>query len=136
MNLAEIARTHGQYTVEAYAFVGEGLGYAARHRDTEAGTADEDEASRHLDASELVEGVLRLASEQFGLLGTQVLRSWGVRRSEDIGHITFHLIEQGIFGKQSNDSQSDFDDGPAFAEHIQLCVQARLMHGTRESKAS
>ena len=36
-------------------------------------------------------------------MARQVLASWGVHRSEDVGAITFHLIEDGIFGKRDED---------------------------------
>ncbi|MFW5698248.1 MAG: Minf_1886 family protein [Planctomycetota bacterium] len=121
-DLAALARQHGQYPVEAYSFVGEGLRHAARTLGKETATGDE----RHLAAIELVDGVLDLAAERFGLLAREVLRSWGLTRSEDIGAITYHLIECGVFGRQSSDSRSDFDNGPAFAHALEQRVRADL----------
>jgi uncharacterized repeat protein (TIGR04138 family) len=109
-DLVALARRHGTYDVEAYAFVGEGLRHASKHLGRDAAEGSD----RHLDAPELVDGVLDLATARFGLLARQVLRSWGLRRSEDVGAITFHLIDDGIFGKRAEDSLDDFSDGVDF----------------------
>jgi len=121
-DVEDLAERYGQYPPEAYVFVGEGLRHAAKRlgRDQAGGVA------RHLVAQELVEGVLELAASRYGLLGRQVLRGWNLRRSEDIGRVTFHLIEQGVFGKQPSDSEDDFATGPDFAEVIEGRVRSRL----------
>ncbi len=122
IDLATIARRHGAYHVEGYAFVGEGLRHASKRLGRDQATGEE----RHLDAHELVEGVLDLAATRYGLLARQVLGSWCVRRSEDIGAITFHLIEDGIFGKRPEDDEADFADGPRFEETLRQLVEERL----------
>lgn len=121
-NLAAIADRHGSYQVEAYAFVGEGLRHASKRLGRDQASGED----RHLDAPELVEGVLELAASRYGLLARQVLAAWNIRRSEDIGAITFHLIEDGIFGKRPEDSEQDFADGPLFDEALPRLVRARL----------
>lgn len=120
--VAIAAEAGGRYAPEAYAFVGEGLRHAAQRLGREGKTGDD----RHLRADELVQGVLELAAQRYGLLGRLLLRSWGLHRSEDIGAITFQLIEHGVFGKQPSDSQSDFADGPAFGHEIERLVRVRL----------
>lgn len=122
-DLSAIARKHGRFPVEAYAFVGEGLRHAAKR----LGREDASGAGRHLTAKELVEGVLDLAASQFGMLARLVLRSWNLRRSEDIGAVTFHLIECGIFGKQPSDRLEDFEDGPGFATTLHELVASRVI---------
>jgi len=121
-DLLAIAQRHGAYDVEAYAFVGEGLRHAARH----LGREEAEGADRHLDAMELVDGVLDLAAARFGLLARQVLRTWGLRRSEDVGAITFHLIEDGIFGKRDEDSLDDFRHGCDFDRELVAKTRRRL----------
>ena len=121
-DLVALAKLHGRFDPEAYAFVSEGLRHAAKQRGDELTEG----SGRHLSAEELVSGVLDLAAQRYGLLAVQVLRQWGLRRSEDIGEITFHLIECGIFGKQPSDSQADFDNGPAFGRVIRERVTERL----------
>lgn len=121
--LADIAREYGMYPVEAYVFVGEGLHHAARS----LGRHEEEGAARHISAHELVEGILDLAAQRYGTLGTAVLASWDIKRSEDIGQITFHLIEAGLFGKQPGDSLSDFDNGPQFREQLLKLTKDRIL---------
>ena len=118
--LVALAKSYGRYEVEAYAFVGEGLRYAAKH----FAKVDVEGDQRHLTAVELVEGVLRLAAERFGLMAEIVFHRWGIARSEDIGVITFHLIECGIFGKQPSDSLDDFNNGVDFGDTLRGYVRA------------
>lgn len=108
--LSEIAREHGVYAVEAYAFVSEGLAHAAQ-RHTEAGGA-------HIDAAQLIDGCIDLAAQRYANLGVTVLTSWGLRKSDDIGEITYQMIEAGIFGKQPSDRREDFQLGPDLATAI------------------
>ena len=121
--LAEIARKHGKYSVDAYVFVGEGLHHAARR----LGRHEEEGAGRHISAHELVEGILDLAAQRYGILGSVVLGSWDIKRSEDIGQITFHLIEAGLFGKQPGDQLSDFDNGPVFRDQLHRLTKERIL---------
>ena len=37
-----------------------------------------------------------------------VFDSWGIRSTEDVGHMVFNLIGAGIFGKTDEDSIEDF----------------------------
>ena len=37
-----------------------------------------------------------------------VLSYWGIRSTEDVGHMVFNLIGAGIFGKTEEDSIEDF----------------------------
>lgn len=108
--------------MEAYAFVAESL-QTACCREERCGLADDD---GHVGAEELVDGVLTLAAERFGLLGTAVLRSWGLHASCDVGRVTCHLVQHGIFGKQPDDSYEDFAHGPEFSGRIRSLVTGRL----------
>jgi uncharacterized repeat protein (TIGR04138 family) len=122
VKLSEIASQHGTYTAEAYALVAEGLHHSAELTGKTGKTGD----ARHLTAQELVAGVLHLAAERFGLLAAKVLGHWGVLRSEDLGNITYHLIEAGVFGQATNDRQGDFDHGPVFETTIRELVTRQL----------
>ena len=46
---------------------------------------------------------------------------------EDIGEITFLLIEHGVFSKQPNDRLEDFVEGPAFGPTLAQRVHQRVM---------
>ena len=123
VDLVDLARASGGYDPSAFLFIGEGLRHAARRSGKDAATSDE---ARHLSAGELVEGVLDLATDRFGLMADMVLRSWGLIRSEDVGRVTFLLIEHGIFSKQPNDRLDDFAGGPDFSAAIRARFQRRL----------
>ncbi len=121
-DLYELAAIHGRYDVEAFCFVSQGLRHAAKlHRQ-----ARKSAGSRHLNASQLVDGVIDLAAERFGLLAELVLRGWGVRSSEDVGSITFALIESKVFSKQPSDRIEDFYGGPDFTVALAERVHHRL----------
>src|SRR5882672_11502912 len=109
-NLHQLVLRDGRFNVEAFTFVGASLKHAAKL----FGKEQADGAERHLSAQQLVEGALDLAVERYGLLAELVLRSWGVRDSEDVGAITFALIDHGIFSKHPGDRIEDFYAGPEF----------------------
>jgi uncharacterized repeat protein (TIGR04138 family) len=121
-DLDALARLASGYAPEAFAFIGESLRHAARIFGKEGVERD----SRHLAAAELVEGVLDLATQRFGLMAELVLREWGLRTSEDIGRVTFALIEHGIFSKQPSDRIEDFAVGPAFGAALTRRSYERL----------
>jgi uncharacterized repeat protein (TIGR04138 family) len=119
-DLGGIAAAHGLYPVAAYAFVAESLRESSRQHEGSCA------CSRHLSAGQLVDGLLELATERFGLLAPLVLRSWGLRSSDDVGRVTFHLVEHGVFGKQADDRPEDFAHGPDFARRVREVLLARL----------
>jgi uncharacterized repeat protein (TIGR04138 family) len=121
-NLQELAGKDGRFNVEAYVFVSQSLRHAAKS----LGKTTAPRAQRHLTAEQLVEGALDLAVEQFGLLAEPVLRSWGIRTSEDLGLVTFALIEHGVFTKQPSDRIEDFYVGPDFGPAIRERVRIRI----------
>ncbi len=121
-DLQELARLDGRYDAQAFGFVGEGLRHAAKLYGKDTPGCVE----RHLTATQLVEGVLELAVERFGMLAELVLRSWGVRRSEDVGSITFLFIEHGVFSKQPSDRLEDFSGGPSFGPELAVRACRRL----------
>jgi uncharacterized repeat protein (TIGR04138 family) len=117
-----LAAEQERYDVEGFCFVSQSLRHAAA---LSAGQRAPGER-RHLTAQQLVEGVIDLAAERFGLLAEPVLRHWGIRSADDIGNITFTLIEKGVFSKQPSDRPEDFYGGPAFPEALRERVTARL----------
>jgi uncharacterized repeat protein (TIGR04138 family) len=122
-NLQKLARHSGRYDAEAFSFVSQGLCHAARLLGKRGKTGSD----RHLCARELVEGTLDLAADRYGLLAELVLRQWGLRGPEDVGEITWLLIEHGIFSKQPNDRIEDFMEAPAFGPALAQRVQRRVM---------
>lgn len=89
----------GRYARDAYAFVMDGL-------DQTVSALDE---RRHVSAAELLDGLCRFARERFGMMGYDVLSSWGLRTGSDVGEIVFQLVDAGILSRREEDSRHDFD---------------------------
>ncbi len=53
-------------------------------------------------------GLKEFASRTFGMLAGTVLRSWGIRTTDDVGRIVFELIDRGEMRKTERDNLSDF----------------------------
>jgi uncharacterized repeat protein (TIGR04138 family) len=121
-DLGSVAQDDGRYHVEGFHFIGQALAHAVKLFRSEQTTG----AARHLIAHELVQGAVDLAATRYGLLGGLVLSSWGIRRSEDIGEITFSLIEHGIFTKQPEDRLEDFAGHEQLAAAVRDSVRKRL----------
>lgn len=121
-DIGKVARSDGRYHVEGFHFVGQSLSHAVKLFKRE----DASGPSRHLTARELIAGAVDLAASRYGLLGEMVLSSWGIRRPEDIGEITFALIEHGVFTKQPQDRIEDFAGHEALNEAIRGSVRRRL----------
>lgn len=68
------------------------------------------EERRHITGQELAEGCRDLALERFGVMSRLVLEHWGIRSTEDIGHIVFALVDLGMLLSQPNDTIADFAD--------------------------
>lgn len=103
-----IRETEPRYRREAYGFVVAALGRTVQALPRER-LADPER--RHLSGGELVEGVVRLARREFGMLAQVVFREWGVHTSEDIGHIVFQLVECGELSARPEDTLEDFRAG-------------------------
>lgn len=107
--LDAILETHPGYDREAYLFLRDALEFSVEKLKKSKG-----EGSRHVNASQLLDGVREHALQQFGPMVPTVFEFWGVRSCEDIGHMVYHLIEVGIFGKTQEDTLDDFRQGYDF----------------------
>ncbi|WP_165230061.1 Minf_1886 family protein [Aquisphaera insulae] len=134
--LARVIATDSRYTIEAYAFVLEGLKHArsrklrARRRKQErtrgpgprkkrpAGEGSEpksEKESGHVTGRELCLAARQVALRYYGPMAVTVLDQWGVRSTSDIGEIVYNLIRSGDLDKTPSDKRSDFDDVYDFA---------------------
>lgn len=89
-----------RYKPEAYLFV-----LAALHF-----TVSQVPERRHVTGQELLEGIRIYGLDQFGPLTRQVFEHWGVKSTEDFGHIVFSLVEVKLLGKTEEDSLADFQE--------------------------
>lgn len=107
----ELVKEDSRYKVPAYHFVADAVSRTAkevRHASTESG--------RHITGRELLEGIRRSALDKFGALALDVLEDWGVKRTEDFGHIVFRMVDKGLLGSSSRDTPADFANGYDFRE--------------------
>jgi uncharacterized repeat protein (TIGR04138 family) len=91
-----------RYRREAYEFVMRGLEHTTQRVVGQR---------RHVSGQELLRGLIDLARHDYGELAWTVFREWGVSSSEDFGTIVFHLVEDGLLGRQPDDSPADFSGG-------------------------
>jgi len=101
--LDSIVTSDPRYQREAYIFLRDALDFTAKQQKKAKGTT-----VRHVSGPELLEGVRQYALKEFGPMVITVFDSWGIRATEDVGHMVFNLINAGIFGKTDEDSIEDF----------------------------
>ena len=101
-------------------FLFEALRYAPQYGGREPG--DVDDEVQHSSGAELSQAVVQFARDSFGSEYRDVLRDWGIHRSEDLGHLVFALVDLGSIEALESDRQEHFDnqfdfraewDGPA-----------------------
>jgi len=103
--LDSIVASDARYQRDAYVFLRDALDFTTKQQKRVKGTT-----VRHVSGPELLDGVRQYALKEFGPMVTTVFDAWGVRCTEDFGHMVFNLIEAGIFGKTDEDSIEDFKD--------------------------
>lgn len=93
-----ICRKDVRYKPEAYLFVLAGVHFTIRQLPEPC----------HITGQQLLEGLRVYGLDQFGPLTQQVFEHWGVRETEDFGHIVFTLVDTHLLRKTEEDSLKDF----------------------------
>ena len=101
-----VSREDKRYHAEAYLFLRDSLEATLKRRKKAT-----KEAGGHVAAAELLDGFRIHALGEFGPMAMTVLDYWGVRSSEDVGHMVFNLVQAEQFGKTEDDSIESFADG-------------------------
>jgi len=128
--MIKLLREDPRYTIEAYNFVREALGYAQDvlrlGSDDSAQEAAKDvlpfesekseTPERHITGQQLCEAIREYAIEQYGYMANVVLGNWGLKSTGDFGEIVYNLIEIGWMKKSEHDSREDFDNVYDFDE--------------------
>lgn len=120
-----------KYHPAAYEFVNLALQYTQRMQRREHGPRQSGE-EEHITGQELLEGIRVLAIRQFGFMAHTVFRQWGVRATNDFGHIVFHLVECGQMRKTESDQLSDFCDVYDFEEAFEREIEIDTSSAFRE----
>jgi uncharacterized repeat protein (TIGR04138 family) len=87
-----------RYKVEGYSFVLQGLNFYY------VKTGEK----RHFTGNELARGFIEFAHKQYGPTACDVLKSWGIHTTDDLGHIVYNLIEIKLISKNEKDALEDF----------------------------
>lgn len=95
-----------RYKEDAYLFVMEALSHTQKKL----------KRSKHVTGSELLEGIRELLLNKFGPMTLSVLRHWGIRSTEDFGHIVFNLVENKVLSKTEEDNIETFRNGYKFED--------------------
>ena len=116
----------GRFAFEAYQFLLEALDFVAKQNIPEG----PDSKPMHISGQELLEGMRRYATRQFGPLAAQVWRAWGVESTMDWGTIVFQLVDAEMLNRQDSDSIDDFhaayDFDEAFVDSYQVALPADI----------
>ena len=106
-----ILQRDDRYDSGAYFFLQDALDFTLKRAKEE-----NNGENRHVSGGELLLGFRDFARQEFGPMSLTLLNEWGVRQCSDVGEMVFHLIEEGMFGKQDSDSREDFNEVYSFDE--------------------
>ena len=109
--LESVVASDPRYQRDGYIFLRDALDFTTKQHKKVKGVS-----VRHVSGPELLDGVRQYALKEFGPMVMTVFDSWGIRCSEDIGHMVFNLIGAGVFGKTEQDSIQDFKNVYDFEE--------------------
>jgi uncharacterized repeat protein (TIGR04138 family) len=109
--LESVVGSDPRYQRDGYIFLRDALDFTTKQQKKVKGVS-----VRHVSGPELLGGVRQYALKEFGPMVMTVFDSWGIRCSEDIGHMVFNLIGAGVFGKTEQDSIEDFKNVYDFEE--------------------
>lgn len=105
--IQEIRLKDPRYALRAYDFTRQAVTYASQvvlaH-------------GAHVSGPELLEAIRLFLLDRYGLLAGEVLREWGVTKTQDFGEIVFHLVEAELLSKTEEDRLEDFRDVYSFEE--------------------
>ena len=132
-----ICKEDTRYDKRAYGFVRAGLDFTVdviRKKQAAKSAKSGEQATKHIKAPQLLEGLRAFTLDQFGPLSKIVLNEWGIKRCCDFGEIVYNLIEHGIFSKTPEDSRADFAEIFSFEDAFEKPFwpekrkQGRLAH--------
>ncbi len=104
--IEQISEKDFRYKEDAYFFVMEALSYTQRKFNS----------PKHVTGEELLDGIKDLLLDKFGPLALTVLKYWGIKSTEDFGHIVFNLVGNRVLSKTEEDNIESFKNGYNFDE--------------------
>lgn len=98
--LNKICQKDSRYKIDAYSFV-----LAALNATMEAL-----KRNGHVSPKELTRGIKDFAIREYGRMARAVFEHWGIKTTEDFGHVVFNMVESGVLGKTESDNIDDFKE--------------------------
>jgi uncharacterized repeat protein (TIGR04138 family) len=111
-----ICEKDSRYKREAYEFVMEALNYTQKRF----------RRVKHVTGAELLVGIKGLLQRKFGLMTMTVLEYWGVKNTEDFGHIVFNLVQYKMLSKTEEDTLESFQNVYDFREVFDVGYRKRF----------
>jgi uncharacterized repeat protein (TIGR04138 family) len=105
-----------RYKADAYDFVMEALEFSQKRL----------KSRRHVSGQELLDGIKQLLMRKFGPLTMVILEHWGIKSTEDFGHIVFNLVENNLLTKTEEDCIDHFRNGYDFEKEFRDGYHKRL----------
>lgn len=104
--LLAVVNKYKKYPLQAYTLIFEVLDWHTRQKEA---FAEYGLGRNHLTGQELVKLIFAYSIETYGSLASTVWRELNLLRSEDIGEMVYHLVDEKLIGKQESDSIEDFE---------------------------
>jgi uncharacterized repeat protein (TIGR04138 family) len=105
-----------RYKREAYEFIMEALSYTQKRF----------RRVKHVTGTELLVGIKQLLQRKFGLMTMTVLEYWGIKNTEDFGHIVFNLVSHKMLSKTEEDTMESFQNVYDFREVFDVGYRKRF----------
>ncbi|MFA6568162.1 MAG: Minf_1886 family protein [Victivallales bacterium] len=101
----QIVKGDPRYAPEAYEFVSKAVVFTMLNLDRDKSP------NHHVSGQELLDGFRRYAIQEFGPMAGEIMKTWGLSGSIDVGNVVFNLVNRKLLGKTENDSLADFKNG-------------------------
>ncbi len=111
-----ICEKDSRYKREAYEFVMEALTYTQKRF----------RRAKHVTGAELLVGIKQLLQRKFGLMTMTVLEYWGIKNTQDFGHIVFNLVNYKMLSKTEEDTLESFQNVYDFREVFDVGYRKRF----------
>ena len=124
--ILDLTRDDPRYAYEAYEFLCDAVGFTQEVLGRVPEEEDDPDTDYHVSGEELTRGACELAVREFGMMAPVVFAQWGIRVTDDVGHIVFNLIRAERLSRSDRDDPEDFHDlfdvGKVLAEEFELII--------------
>ncbi len=124
--IREISTREGRFPPAAYLYVYDALDHALKRTGGAPAPARSRTAGSNVSGRDLLEAALDLAVERYGGLARDVLGTWGLRRTDDVGAVVFSLVDAELLRKTDSDSPADYHEVFDMGETFDRLFRERL----------